>query len=504
MSLSYPNSNDNLNKSGGIYEYRSIDRKTRQVLFFECDLSCIKQTFLKRSEKFTEQRANHLLEKYIQKHRKTRCTAYFLIDRIRFQRRRPIDIRPFRKEVIYREIKHFFVFPNYPEVFMICIVDENKNKRSYESFECTSSDIVSTVCGLTYKASIDTHNILRDTLSIRQISISSRSSTTDHNSIQELDDSTFNSSASVAYANENMALDFVRSTEGISSDHNGDNMKNDPIYFDNDGNDDYADGHEEIDQILSSELNSNYERKQSKIKELKSPSNISSSIYSPKRICSQLDSSYALCSNENSFASRRMSATKNNVIYDCSVHKTLPVCTKNKVTHLNVPGDKAKYSKQKLSNFMPLSSTSSEDYDFNEKQDISQMHRNKNSITSTSRRRSLIPNLELNQSSMYDTCIRKKTVTIAQSNNIFRYNSDVNLYQDDAVLRDDENDNNVLRKSKSYMDIRSGDVTYLGFDPIVGIRINNKGPLYMYMARYDGDRLTPPCNCSDLKHFTLK
>ncbi|TNN20086.1 hypothetical protein EWB00_005449 [Schistosoma japonicum] len=151
MSQIYPKHNENLMQES----WKCIDQKTRQVLFFECNLQLIKQIFLKNSEKFTEQQAINLLEKYVEKRRKSKCTAYFLLDRIRFQQKKSIGIKPFRKEVIYREIKHFFVFPNYPHLFMICIVDESKHKRSYELYQCINYNDVCTVCNLTYKASID-------------------------------------------------------------------------------------------------------------------------------------------------------------------------------------------------------------------------------------------------------------------------------------------------------------------------------------------------------------
>ncbi|CAH8627429.1 unnamed protein product [Heterobilharzia americana] len=219
MSHTYSEFNDNVTKTDEICGNKTIDRKTRQVLFFECSMDFIQQTFLRKSEKFNEQRATQLLEKYKQRHRKIKCSAYFLIDRIRFKRKRPIGIRPFRKEVIYREIKHFFVFPNYPEVFMICIVDENKNRRSYESFQCANSDTVSTVCCLTYKASIDVNNILRDTLSIEQISVSPLSSTTDHSSANELEYSTLNTLLNATNDSGNTDSDFVEPPKALGSDY---------------------------------------------------------------------------------------------------------------------------------------------------------------------------------------------------------------------------------------------------------------------------------------------
>lgn len=146
-----------------------IDKKTKQLLFHECTIFPIRQTFLKDYESFTEQKANQLLEKYI-KRRRSKCTAYFLIDRIRIEKKSGLT-NPFRKDVTYREMKHFFVFPNHPEEFMICVVNEVNGKRSYESFGCNSIEDVNSICDLTYRASIDKQNILRDLTPLRLVSI---------------------------------------------------------------------------------------------------------------------------------------------------------------------------------------------------------------------------------------------------------------------------------------------------------------------------------------------
>ncbi|KER20407.1 hypothetical protein T265_11031 [Opisthorchis viverrini] len=138
---------------------QNVDKKTKQLLFFHCEMETIKQVFLKSSEEFSQTGANRVYEKYYKK-RQSKCKAYCLIDRIRFQKRGSIGSHPFRKELTYREIKHFFVFPSNPSVFMLCTTSEKNGKRAYEAFRC-APECVSVICDLTYRASTDPQNILR-------------------------------------------------------------------------------------------------------------------------------------------------------------------------------------------------------------------------------------------------------------------------------------------------------------------------------------------------------
>ncbi|CAL8102286.1 unnamed protein product [Calicophoron daubneyi] len=151
---------------------QTIDRKTKQLLFYECDVYAIKQVVLRNGENFSEEGANQTFEKYGRK-RHNRSVVYCLIDRMRFHRKDSFSLGPFRKQLSYREIKHFFVFPSNPSMFLLCVVDEYSRKRTYELYMCKPDD-VNTICDLTYKASIDPQNILRHPASRERVSLDLR------------------------------------------------------------------------------------------------------------------------------------------------------------------------------------------------------------------------------------------------------------------------------------------------------------------------------------------
>ncbi|KAF5399835.1 hypothetical protein PHET_07030 [Paragonimus heterotremus] len=157
-----------------------IDRKSKQLLFHQCEVDTVKQIFLKPNEDFSQEGANNVFEKYGRK-RQSKSMLFCLIDRMRFQKRSKLGASPFRRELTYREIKHFFVFLSNPGMFMLCTENDRKDKRAYEIYRCKPED-VSTICDLTYQASTDPQNILRDADSARQISIMSKEHTLSHSS----------------------------------------------------------------------------------------------------------------------------------------------------------------------------------------------------------------------------------------------------------------------------------------------------------------------------------
>ncbi|VDP67023.1 unnamed protein product [Echinostoma caproni] len=148
-----------------------IDQKTRQIVFYECDVETVKRVHLKTGENFSREGANQVFERGFRK-RQARTVLYCLTDRMRFKKQHTIGHTPFRKQLTYREIKHFFVFPSNPNVFMLCVVDEVTGKKLYEMYRCRPED-VNTICDLTFKASTDPQNILRDITPLRQLSLSS-------------------------------------------------------------------------------------------------------------------------------------------------------------------------------------------------------------------------------------------------------------------------------------------------------------------------------------------
>uniref|UniRef100_A0A5K4FG06 RGS domain-containing protein n=1 Tax=Schistosoma mansoni TaxID=6183 RepID=A0A5K4FG06_SCHMA len=521
MPQTYSKYNNNNNNHHGNNKEISkiIDNKTRQLLFFQCYLKLIKQKFLKNNEIFTEYNAIYLLEKYIKKnYKKSKCITYFLIDRIRIKQKNFIGIKPFRKEIIYREIKHFFIFPNYPKLFMLCIIDENKNKRSYELYQCMNYNDVCIICNLTYKASIDIYNILHETISLKQITSVSRSSTNNHYSKQGIHDSRLNSLSNEVYRSEDRHSGIIKPVEDI--------VIHEPVH------------HSEKKDNCSSNLTVNYSKTYSvhnndekyliKGELPKSTSNIPKQVKDStfsddlQSYRSKFYSLHNVCSNTSEFIIPEINITKNNVHSDYSVCKLFPIPYNNNNSNNNNKNNEKRqiYNKDnKLFEQKPLtltslsslsSSTSNEERDLDKyvhtKQDMFSTNYHLNSTFGNVRRNSLFPSQNLNRPLDSNNSISMlKTFTMDTGKNLYCRKKDLNICQDDLnVNMNDYDDNhleNKLRKCTSNVDIRSADMTYLCYDPVAGIRINNEGPIYMYMARYNSTVISSSHDCANLQTY---
>ncbi|CAH8512961.1 unnamed protein product [Dicrocoelium dendriticum] len=147
-----------------------VDKRTQQLLYYECEVLLMSQTFVKKSEEFNNHRADSLFGKSFKK-RPIRCTARLLIDRIMFERKNKLGPKPFRKMITYREIKYFFSSKENPEFFMFCLLDEKTQRRSYEIFHCEELVNVHTICAFVYNAVEDPQFIVREQPSFHDTSL---------------------------------------------------------------------------------------------------------------------------------------------------------------------------------------------------------------------------------------------------------------------------------------------------------------------------------------------
>ncbi|KAH9592333.1 hypothetical protein MS3_00004296 [Schistosoma haematobium] len=496
-----------------------IDYKTRQLLFFHCHLKLIKQIFIKNNETFNETYANYLLNKYLNKHRKSKCIAYFLIDRIRFkQYKNVIYIKPFRKEIIYREIKHFFIFPNYPQLFMLCIINENNNhnhnKKSYELYQCMNYNDVSIVCHLTYKASINLYHTLHDPITLNHLLHNNNNHNYHYyyNSKHQFNYSTFNNLLNQTNNHLNVIKSSKQIDHSIVKNNSNLNLNSNLII------------HNSNDYSINN--NNNLIKKES----IKSTSNLVCSnklqLYQPK-----FYSLYNLYSNKSECVNPKMNITNNHVYSDYSASKLFPIPYNNNNNNNNEEEEEKhiyvkdnKLYKQKTlnstSSTSPLSLTTfNDDYDFDKyihtKQDIYSTNYPMNFKFNDTKRNSIDLNQHLSQPLDCNHDVRMlKTLTIPTGSKVYYRKKDLNIYHDNVNVKmndygfytdyDDDDYNhleNKLRKCKSNIDIGSADTTYLCYDPVVGLRINNKGPIYMYMARYNSTVISSSHDCVDLETY---
>ncbi|KAF6778046.1 hypothetical protein AHF37_02704 [Paragonimus kellicotti] len=147
----------------------TLDRKTRQQLFYECHACILGRTKLLKEEPFTQTKAEVLMNRQYGK-RQSHCVLYCLEDSIRFEKTKLLGIQPLRNFVKYKSVKHVFIFEEKPDAFMLCIDSGRSDRRTYEGFKCKRKEDVLAICDLIYKASQDPEYLLRDLVPIRDVS----------------------------------------------------------------------------------------------------------------------------------------------------------------------------------------------------------------------------------------------------------------------------------------------------------------------------------------------
>ncbi|KAA3670382.1 uncharacterized protein DEA37_0007781 [Paragonimus westermani] len=147
----------------------TLDRKTRQQLFYECHACILGRTKLQKEEPFTQTKAEVLMNRQYGK-RQSHCVLYCLEDSIRFEKTKLLGIQPLRNFVQYKSIKHVFIFEEKADAFMLCIDSGRSDRRTYEGFKCKRKEDVLAICDLIYKASQDPEHLLRDMVPIRDVS----------------------------------------------------------------------------------------------------------------------------------------------------------------------------------------------------------------------------------------------------------------------------------------------------------------------------------------------
>ncbi|CAH8602498.1 unnamed protein product [Dicrocoelium dendriticum] len=147
----------------------TVDKKTKQLLFFETKVCILGRSTLRNDESYTQVKAEVLMNRFYDK-RQSHCILYCLEDCLRFEKTKCMGMQPLRNFVKYKHIRHVFIFEDKPNVFMLCIDSGRSNRRTYEAFKCKRKEDVLALCEIIYKASQDPNSVLHDLVPIREVS----------------------------------------------------------------------------------------------------------------------------------------------------------------------------------------------------------------------------------------------------------------------------------------------------------------------------------------------
>ncbi|TGZ46288.1 hypothetical protein CRM22_011123 [Opisthorchis felineus] len=157
------------------YINQPVDKKYKQVVIRDVQIAPIGCTKLKTSEPYNEATANNILQEHMRKMKKHKfAPVLFLVDRMRFTK------KSVHKALNYREIQQFVGFQQYPNMFMLFVIEEKNGKRSYESYACANLRDVLSVRDIVNTAQNDPKRLVGEVSSTRQLSMTDSSSSSEY------------------------------------------------------------------------------------------------------------------------------------------------------------------------------------------------------------------------------------------------------------------------------------------------------------------------------------
>lgn len=120
----------------------------KQEEFYGVTVDMIGQTKVTGNCFLTDSLASSVLSRQLEKN--YLGVAKFLPDRIHFSRTSSGKIRIYRREVPFSDVLKIYLFPNKPDIFMLCTEGDYDGGRLYQSFRCHSPGDLQTIRRMIY------------------------------------------------------------------------------------------------------------------------------------------------------------------------------------------------------------------------------------------------------------------------------------------------------------------------------------------------------------------
>ncbi|THD27685.1 hypothetical protein D915_001582 [Fasciola hepatica] len=139
----------------------TIDRKTKQVVFFKSTVCSIAKQMRTSEDAYQEALVGKLLASQLKKRHAHGAEILCLEDRLNFKKTKVFSKAPFRNWVMYSDIEHYFVFPGHDNLFMLVIKSTTPGKSLFETYKCKTAEETTRLRRLVCQACTDPMKKLR-------------------------------------------------------------------------------------------------------------------------------------------------------------------------------------------------------------------------------------------------------------------------------------------------------------------------------------------------------
>ncbi|CAH8665778.1 unnamed protein product [Schistosoma curassoni] len=168
MPLGRSNKNQALRtaKSDSSLHQQEYDRKTNQKVIYRCIVCALDRTLVNSIEVKEKNNLSDLFISHMKKRTSHQVRFICLQDRIIFRKKNFVAKSLFRDHVLYKDIEHFFMCKEYPDMFMLSVKSEFPYSSYCETYKCKDPNDTKRLCEIIYDASKQSDNMVHDMPSV--------------------------------------------------------------------------------------------------------------------------------------------------------------------------------------------------------------------------------------------------------------------------------------------------------------------------------------------------
>ncbi|KAK4475203.1 hypothetical protein MN116_002282 [Schistosoma mekongi] len=155
-------------KSDSAIQLQEYDKKTNQEVIYKCVVCALGRTLFDNREPLQQDKLSNLLRSQLNARRNHNIQVMCLQDQLVFRKKYKLKSL-FRNQVMYKDIDHYFLCSEYPNIFMISVKSDIPNSNYCEIYKCKFAEDAKNLCDVVYEACQQPDKILREKPPMRSV-----------------------------------------------------------------------------------------------------------------------------------------------------------------------------------------------------------------------------------------------------------------------------------------------------------------------------------------------
>nr|CAH8874832.1 unnamed protein product [Trichobilharzia regenti] len=139
-------------KSDSALQQPQYDPKTNQKIVHGCVVCAFDRTLVDNTQPIQQDKLSDLLVSHLNKRRSHKARLLCLQDHMAFQKKSFLSKSLFHDKVMYKDIEHYFLCSEYPNIFMLSLKSEIPGSSYYETYKCKNVEDAKRLCNMVYEA----------------------------------------------------------------------------------------------------------------------------------------------------------------------------------------------------------------------------------------------------------------------------------------------------------------------------------------------------------------